>query len=158
MANDQTAIDNPWYQDGLKFKCTACGDCCTGAPGYVWVNKQEIEALAARLEMDSEAFERKYVRLVGIRRALLEYTNGDCVFFDNQTRKCKVYDLRPRQCRTWPFWESNLRTPETWAETCEVCPGMKRSLENRKLRTSRFSCESPTRSHLPTPAALCIET
>ena len=123
MANNQTAIDNPWYKRGLKFKCTACGDCCTGAPGYVWVNKQEIEALAARLEMDVEAFERKHVRLVGIRRALLEYANGDCVFFDNQTRKCKVYDLRPRQCRTWPFWESNLRTPEAWTETCEVCPG-----------------------------------
>jgi Fe-S-cluster containining protein len=34
-----------------------------------------------------------------------------------------VYPVRPRQCRTWPFWESNLRSPETWAETCRVCPG-----------------------------------
>ncbi len=123
MANDQTAADNPWYKRGLKFRCTACGDGCTGAPGYVWVNKQEIEALAARLEMDVETFGQKHVRLIGIRRALLEYANGDCVFFDNQTRKCNVYESRPRQCRTWPFWESNLRTPEAWAETCEVCAG-----------------------------------
>ena len=123
MADVKTAAESPWYKSGLKFKCTSCGDCCTGAPGYVWVNKAEIEALAARLEMDVEAFSRKYVRLVGIRRALLEYANGDCVFFDNQTRKCTVYEQRPRQCRTWPFWESNVRTPEAWAETCEVCPG-----------------------------------
>jgi uncharacterized protein len=34
-----------------------------------------------------------------------------------------VYGFRPRQCRTWPFWESNVRTPETWKQTCEVCPG-----------------------------------
>ncbi len=39
----------PWYQDGLKFRCTGCGDCCTGAPGYVWVNKEEIAALAVYL-------------------------------------------------------------------------------------------------------------
>ena len=36
----------PWYQDGLKFNCTQCGDCCTGAPGFVWVNQAEIEAMA----------------------------------------------------------------------------------------------------------------
>jgi uncharacterized protein len=113
----------PWYKDGLKFKCTGCGDCCTGAPGYVWVNQQEINALAERLDMESAAFEKKYVRKIGVRRSLVEYKNGDCVFFDGKTRKCTVYEQRPRQCRTWPFWNSNLRSPETWAETCESCPG-----------------------------------
>ena len=58
-----------------------------------------------------------------MRKSLIEYDNGDCVFFDGKTRKCTVYDARPRQCRTWPFWDSNVRTPEAWAETCEVCPG-----------------------------------
>jgi uncharacterized protein len=113
----------PWYKDGLQFKCTACGDCCTGAEGYVWVNKAEIEALAAELGMEVAKFERKYVRQIGVRKSLKEFKNGDCVFFDGQTRKCKVYKARPRQCRTWPFWDSNLRTPAAWAETCQVCPG-----------------------------------
>jgi hypothetical protein len=113
----------PWYQDGLKFKCTGCGDCCTGAEGFVWVNKQEIEALAAELGMDVAKFESRYVRQIGVRKSLKEYRNGDCVFFDNKTRKCKVYQVRPRQCRTWPFWDSNLRSQEAWAETCRVCPG-----------------------------------
>jgi Fe-S-cluster containining protein len=113
----------PWYKDGLKFKCTGCGDCCTGAPGYVWVNQVEIDALAERLEMDPAKFEKKYVRQIGVRRSLKEYKNGDCVFFDNESRKCTVYEQRPRQCRTWPFWNSNLKSPEAWTETCESCPG-----------------------------------
>ena len=116
--------EQPWYKDGLRFKCTQCGNCCTGAPGYVWVNQAEVEAIAAELgESDVDAFEAEYVNKVGIRRSLREFPNGDCVFFDNETRRCTVYNARPRQCRTWPFWDSNLKTPEAWAETCEVCPG-----------------------------------
>ena len=113
----------PWYQDGLQFECTGCGDCCTGAPGYVWVNREEIALLAAHLGMDVVEFEAKYVRAVGRRKSLIEYDNYDCVFLDSQTRKCTVYEARPRQCRTWPFWDSNVRTPKTWEHTCEVCPG-----------------------------------
>ena len=116
--------EQPWYSDGLKFKCSGCGDCCTGAPGYVWVNKQEITALAAALGFDDvEQFEDKYVRKIGVRKSLVEFPNGDCVFFDNDTRKCAVYQHRPRQCKTWPFWDSNLKNPQAWEETCESCPG-----------------------------------
>jgi Fe-S-cluster containining protein len=113
----------PWYKDGLRFKCTGCGDCCTGAPGYVWVTNDEISALAVHVGMKLAEFEARYVRAIGVRKSLKEYANGDCVFFDGKTRKCRVYADRPRQCRTWPFWESNLKTPEAWAETCSVCPG-----------------------------------
>ena len=123
MKDERSSNDQPWYRDGLRFECTQCGDCCTGAPGYVWVNREEIRALADLIDLDVAQFERKYVRLVGIRKSLVEYSNGDCVFFDNKARKCTVYDARPRQCRTWPFWESNIRTPEAWKETCQTCPG-----------------------------------
>ncbi|MBN2473764.1 MAG: YkgJ family cysteine cluster protein [Pirellulales bacterium] len=115
-----------WYRDGLKFQCTGCGDCCTGAPGHVWVNKAEIEAMAAALKMDVETFERRYVRQVGIRKSLREFPGGDCVLFDAERRICQLYQLRPRQCRTWPFWASNLRTPEAWEEVCRHCPGANR--------------------------------
>ncbi len=115
--------DEPWYHEGLRFKCSGCGDCCTGAPGYVWVNQAEIDALAAHLEISAASFEKKYVRRIGIRRSLVELANYDCIFLDSKTRKCQVYEQRPRQCRTWPFWHSNVRTRETWAETCEACPG-----------------------------------
>lgn len=113
----------PWYHKGLRFQCTQCGDCCTGAPGYVWVKRSEIEALAEAIHIDVEEFEKRYVRRVGIRKSLVEFPNGDCVFFENKSRTCQVYNARPRQCRTWPFWPSNLATPETWQDMCDRCPG-----------------------------------
>lgn len=115
--------DETWYKDGLRFQCTQCGNCCTGAPGFVWVNKEEIEALAKRFAMSVADFEAKYVRNVGVRKSLVEFENGDCVFFDGQSRRCTVYEDRPRQCRTWPFWESTVRSEQAWRDTCEACPG-----------------------------------
>jgi len=116
----------PWYQAGLRFECTQCGNCCTGAPGYVWVNKEEIETLAGLLKLDVEEFEKRYVRRVGIRKSLVEFPNGDCVFFHSESRTCQVYEGRPRQCRTWPFWNSNLAGPEAWERAAEHCPGCNR--------------------------------
>ncbi len=113
----------PWYHAGLRFECQGCGRCCTGDPGYVWVEDEEIAALANALQMSREEFEQLFVRWVGQRRSLVELPNGDCVFFDNQSRRCRVYELRPRQCRTWPFWESNVRSNQAWQQTCRVCPG-----------------------------------
>ena len=118
--------NSPWYQDGLRFKCTGCGDCCTGAPGFVWVNKAEIEALAATLGLSVGEMEAKYVRKVGIRKSLNERNSGDCVFFNSNTRQCQVYHARPRQCSTWPFWQSNLQTSAAWDSTAESCPGCNR--------------------------------
>jgi Fe-S-cluster containining protein len=115
--------DQPWFKDGLRFTCTGCGDCCTGAPGFVWVNREEIEDLARKVKMSTAEFEERYVRKVGIRKSLVEYENGDCVFFDANSRKCAVYEARPRQCKTWPFWQSNMESEETWQQTCEACPG-----------------------------------
>jgi uncharacterized protein len=119
-------VTEPWFRQGLKFACTGCGDCCTGAPGYVWVNKAEIEALAAAIGIEVAEFERRYVRKVGIRKSLVEWSNGDCIFFHGESRTCQVYDVRPRQCRTWPFWPSNLASPMAWQSTAERCRGCNR--------------------------------
>ena len=86
------------------------------------MNKAEIEALAAALRLEIEEFERRYVRTVGIRKSLIEFANGDCVFFHRESRSCRVYKQRPRQCRTWPFWGSNLATPAAWERMCEHVP------------------------------------
>jgi Fe-S-cluster containining protein len=112
----------PWYQDGLPFRCTRCGNCCTGEPGYVWVNEEEVAAIAKlRGETVPEVVARHTAQSYR-GRTLREKADGDCVFYE-KGRGCTVYPARPRQCRTWPFWESNLRTPEDWERTKESCPG-----------------------------------
>jgi len=113
----------PWYSAGLRFECTQCGDCCSSRPGFVWVNQAEINDLAAALDLTPDEFEERYVRAVGSKRSLRERENYDCVLLDGQTRRCTVYAQRPRQCRTWPFWNSNVATPENWKHTCSICPG-----------------------------------
>src|SRR5262249_23822585 len=115
-------MTNVWYQDGLRFHCTRCGHCCTGAPGYVWVNDDEIDAIAAHRGETPAQTAARYTRSVGRRVSLREKANGDCVFYD-RAAGCTIYPVRPRQCRTWPFWESNLVTAEAWEKTCAICPG-----------------------------------
>ncbi len=112
-----------WYRDGLQFECTQCGVCCSGQPGFVWVSQQEVDALAAHLDMECEQFKDRFVRRVGNRLSLVEYPDGDCIFLDPETRGCSVYSARPIQCRTWPFWSSNLASRRAWKETCKACPG-----------------------------------
>ena len=82
--------NEPWYKDGLKFKCSGCGDCCTGAPGYVWFNREEGKAIAKHLDLNVDDFYLDYARKIGIRHSLKEFSNGDCVFFDNKQRSCPV--------------------------------------------------------------------
>jgi Fe-S-cluster containining protein len=115
-------MPEPWYHKGLRFECTQCGHCCTGAPGFVWVDDSEIAALAAFRAESVEQVTALYTRAVQRKRSLRERANGDCIFYDRQ-KGCTVYPARPRQCRTWPFWESNLETPAAWKRTCDVCPG-----------------------------------
>ena len=138
MASDK------WYQGGLRFECTACGTCCTGAPGYVWVTREEIRRIAEHLERDDEWLPPEILRRVGFKHSLAERNNGDCVFLEPKRdgqRGCRIYSVRPLQCRTWPFWMVNLKSPSCWAETAERCPGMNNGrqhtfdeMEERRLK------------------------
>lgn len=111
-----------WYRDGLRFECTRCGACCTGAPGHVWVTRKDTDRLADFFGISSGEFRERYVRAIGNRYSLVERANGDCVFWSNE-RGCTVYEARPPQCRSYPFWPENLRTRRAWKELCEECPG-----------------------------------
>ena len=115
----------PWYRDGLAFECTRCGSCCTGAPGYVWVDEHEIGRLAEALGRSLDEFGAGYLRRVGDRLSLIERPGGDCIFWD-RTAGCTVYESRPTQCRTWPFWPENLESPAAWRGAAAGCPGIGR--------------------------------
>ena len=121
--NEKTeTAEEPWYADGLAFECTRCGNCCTGDPGYVWVTEEELAAIAKFLGEPLEQVRKLYTYKTRGRITLRERANGDCTFW-HKTKGCTIYPVRPPQCRTWPFWESNVETPEDWERTCRVCPG-----------------------------------
>lgn len=114
---------DPWYKEGLRFKCTGCGKCCTGSPGYVWVNEEEIAAMALFLEISPSDFCKKYVRKAHNRLALIELKpNHDCVFL--RDKKCLVYGARPTQCKTFPFWPEHLKSKEAWESVKNECEGI----------------------------------
>ena len=116
-------MSQPWYADGLRFACTQCGNCCTGLPGFVWVNDAEIAAIAGFRGESVEEVRGLHTRSEGgTRRSLKEKSNGDCVFYDRMAG-CTVYPVRPRQCRTWPFWECNTMSPAAWDRAAAECPG-----------------------------------
>jgi len=115
-------MSTPWYADGLRFECTRCGKCCTGAPGFVWVNDAEIQAIGEFLQEPLDEVTALHTRWVNGKRSLREKLNNDCVFYDAEIG-CTIYEARPRQCRTWPFWESTTTSPEDWERTQESCPG-----------------------------------
>lgn len=116
--------EQPWYAKGLNFKCTECGQCCTGAPGYVWVNEQEITQMAEHLNLSIEEFSKRYLRQVNGRLSLTEHSKTyDCVFLKN--KKCQIYSCRPTQCRTFPWWPWNLKSEKDWQEAAQHCEGIR---------------------------------
>lgn len=116
-------METRWYKEGLAFKCTGCGGCCTGAPGYTWVSEEEIEKIADHLDLTLDEFARKYLRRVGKRWSLKELNPSyDCVFLKG--KECMIYPVRPTQCQTFPWWPQNLHSEETWAETARECEGI----------------------------------
>lgn len=131
----------PWYEAGLAFECTQCGNCCTGSPGFVWVTETDIEQIAEYLDKPIGEIRLLYTRPARGKVSLTEYPNGDCVFFDGQSRRCQIYPVRPVQCRTWPFWNGNVHSPEAWEATGRHCPGINRggfvSLEEIESRLSQ---------------------
>ena len=115
-----------WYAKGVNFRCIApeCSHCCSGArgEGYVWINADEMTAIAAYLDMPFEKFTRKYIRQIEWSYSLIEKPNHDCVFLKDGG--CSIYPVRPTQCRTYPFWPDIVKAPESWAIEAEQCPGI----------------------------------
>lgn len=121
--SDKRKLFDPWFREGLRFKCTECGQCCTGAPGYVWLTEAEAGAIAEELGISIENFFKKYVRKVGNKLSLIEDSKTyDCVFLKD--KKCQVYSVRPKQCRTFPWWSANLTSQQAWDRAGEYCEGI----------------------------------
>ncbi len=119
----------PWYSEGLQFECTQCGNCCTGAPGYVFVTEDEIEKIGEYIGRDDKWLGPEHLRKINRTRYSLteDRRNGDCCFLKTTAegkRTCTIYPVRPLQCRTWPFWDVTLESPQEWKATARGGPGI----------------------------------
>ena len=113
----------PWYENGLSFKCTGCGKCCTGFPGYVWIDHEDITILAQHFKMSEIDFIKKYCRKAGSGISLKEDSKDfSCVFLKDNM--CTAYHARPKQCRTFPWWRDNVKTERGWKELAKHCEGI----------------------------------
>jgi Fe-S-cluster containining protein len=117
-----------FYAKGLRFECTRCSQCCRGAPGYVFLSRDDLRNLAEGLRIPMPLVFSRYCRTVrvgGLQRiSLQERPNYDCIFW--RQKGCLVYAHRPLQCRSYPFWPANLYAEQTWEELQARCPGVGR--------------------------------
>lgn len=117
---------------GLRFECTACGRCCTnhGEYAYVYVNPDEVDALARLLELPPAEFRRRYTFVDEDGWRQLRTRDEACVFLDRETGRCGVYHARPTQCRTFPFWREFVRDGAWTPEVRAMCEGIGRGPEH----------------------------
>lgn len=115
-----------FYENGLKFECTRCNDCCRHDPGYVFLSAADINRLCDGLGLSIAELTVKYLREISIggfkRVSLTEKENFDCIFWEKGG--CLVYAHRPLQCKTYPFWPSSLAGKDSWESTARSCPGI----------------------------------
>jgi Fe-S-cluster containining protein len=158
------ADEKVWYQQGLRFTCTTCGNCCTGGPGFVWLTEDEIARLADHLQLTVAETTERYCRRLNDKFSLKEArsTSGtyDCIFLKEvkpprtsrrgeaivqAKRVCGVYEARPLQCRTWPFWPENLDSKSAWEVETRKCPGMNtgRHYTRTQIEAVRDSADWP---------------
>ncbi len=110
-----------FFDNGLYFKCKQCGACCTGSPGIIRVQQDEIEKIAGFLSVPVHEFIQEYIYSYGPGHSIREHPDGRCYFFDE---KCMIYNARPIQCRTFPFWFRHLRNEVNWIKISKECPGI----------------------------------
>jgi uncharacterized protein len=114
----------PWYIDGIRFECTACGKCCLNhgdGYNYVFSTRSERRALAKHLEVSLKQFEQTYCEKVSGQWSFRSREDA-CIFLEGG--RCSVYELRPKQCRTFPFWPELMESRDSWdRDVASFCPG-----------------------------------
>ncbi len=121
MVPDMT--DKPkFYQDGLRFECLQCGNCCRQPGGIVEVSEEEISEMSHALRIESYSFKQQFCRPDTNQWQLKAHDDGACIFLKDN--RCILYDSRPLQCRTFPFWPENLKSHYRWKQLKQLCPGI----------------------------------
>ncbi|HWQ47959.1 MAG TPA: YkgJ family cysteine cluster protein [Methanosarcina sp.] len=113
-------------------KLEVAGPFVTEGPIQDWDGESEerhLETLFRPLEENKESFSPELLeslkdcidcegKIHVFGWILRRKRNGDCVFLERDTYKCRIYPVRPMLCSTYPFYIEGLRL-----QTCE-CEGL----------------------------------
>jgi len=118
-------MSGPWYAAGVRFACTAGGDCCHNHGEYdrVYLTRAEERAVALHLELSLRELRRRYTTEEDGYR-IARSRNGACAFLDGC--RCRIYPVRPVPCRTWPFWPDTMEGDAFAREVASFCKGVGR--------------------------------
>ena len=112
-----------FFDQGIFFECQRCGACCTGEPGVIYVDKDDVLRIAHYLDLSLTRLKKKYLYPYRDSYSIKEDTDGRCLFYQDG---CMVYPVRPGQCSTYPFWFENLRSLKRWRRVSRECAGIGR--------------------------------
>ncbi|MFW5971550.1 MAG: YkgJ family cysteine cluster protein [Desulfovermiculus sp.] len=110
-----------FFDSGIRFTCQQCGKCCTGEPGTVRVDFQEMVKIADFLGISIHSLKLRFLLPYNDGLTVKEAPNGSCLFFD---QGCRIYPVRPQQCRSFPFWLKYMRSTYAWKQAAMACPGI----------------------------------
>jgi len=111
-----------FFDQGVCFECQRCGTCCTGDPGSICVDNNDISRIARYLDFPVSHLMEKYLHPHKNSYSILEDSDGRCLFYEDAG--CRIYPVRPNQCLTYPFWFENLRSLKEWRRVSRECPGI----------------------------------
>lgn len=133
----------PWYSNGLRFRCTQCGNCCRNHGEYSFVNLSEVElrAIPEFLGLTREQFLSRYCVKEPGSLWTLRMDQPACPFLADGNR-CSIYPVRPKQCATWPFWIENLRREAWEGPVKQCCPGIDRGELHSAEEVERIARET----------------
>ena len=123
------------FKDGVRFRCTQCGKCCTSLGRELPLLIDDVQRLAGHLRMTSQAFVRRYcvyvidvvregeltVRIPSLQLRLPR--SGRCVFLTD-SNLCSVHEAKPFVCGHSPFMRYVAHDQERWNAAVSMCPGI----------------------------------
>jgi len=106
----------------FRFECqTGCTNCCTQR-GHVFVTDDDVGRIAAHLDLERAAFERRYVYRSKWGARLSMPLGRTCHFL--RDGGCAIHEVKPLQCRVFPYWPENVANRSSWKGLRRYCPGV----------------------------------
>ena len=101
----------------LFYVCQRCTACCKW-PGDVRIEEDEIQSIAAFLNLADNEFIDQFTRLRTNRQglSLIEKENHECIMLEGNA--CRIHAVKPEQCAGFP----NKWNFPGWRQVCEAIP------------------------------------